>query len=177
MKDFSVNLTADKYLLKLIRVDDIKDYFDAGFLIPDKEVDYYTGTTQEITYDQVKDYVEKIENDETRYDFLIIDENEIIGEVVVNEIENSVGHFRMALFSSNNFGKGIGYSTSKEVIRYMFEVVGLSSIELEVFPFNERGRKVYEKLGFISVGTFIDDEANDPYRKYIKMILKKNNIN
>ena len=42
------------------------------------------------------------------------------------------------------------------VVDYAFDRVGLHRLELEVFAFNPRARRVYEKCGFVLEGTMRD---------------------
>ncbi len=41
-------------------------------------------------------------------------------------------------------------------VGYGFERVGLHRIELELFAFNPRARRVYEKVGFVAEGVLRD---------------------
>ena len=138
-------------LLRLITVEDKEAYFNAGFKVMDEQSRYFTQTKHVISKQQIYDYVDRIVDDEHRYDFLIVDlNNQICGESVLNEIdwENRSANFRIALFDHGNFGKGIGSTAVKLTIQFGFEELGLECVELEVFDFNERAIKSYLKAGF-----------------------------
>jgi len=165
----------DGYKMSLINLDDIEAYYKYAFLESDDEAKYYTATPDGYTKDQINDYLKKITESSQRYDFLIKKDKEIIGEVVLSEIENKNCHYRICIYKKENFSKGIGYRATKEVLNFAFNELSLNSVELEVFPFNERGISLYKKLGFHIEGEIIDEEAESLYQKIITMTLLKEN--
>ena len=165
-----------KYYLRLIEEKDAEDYYKSGFEESDDEVNYYTGTTDNFTKDQIITYVKNIVKNPSRYDFLILNEREIVGEVVLSDIEKKNCHYRICIFRKEHFSKGIGFHATVKVLEFAFEDLGLESIELEVFPFNERGIALYKKLGFEITGEIIDEEAESLYKKIYTMKLKVNNF-
>ena len=169
-------LEFDKYHLRQIKENDVDDYYKSGFEESDAEVNYYTGTTCSFTKDQVIAYVNKIVKTPNRYDFLILNEREMLGEVVLNDIENKNCHYRICIFKKEHFSKGIGFNATVKVLEFAFEDLGLESIELEVFPFNERGIALYKKLGFEITGEIFDEEEESPYQKIYTMKLKVENF-
>ncbi|GAA1280830.1 acetyltransferase [Planotetraspora silvatica] len=76
----------------------------------------------------------------------------IIGEAVLNDLDsaNRWCNYRIWLAAR---GRGYGTEATRLVLDYAFEVVGLNRVELEVFDFNPRARRVYEKAGFRHEGT------------------------
>jgi RimJ/RimL family protein N-acetyltransferase len=60
----------------------------------------------------------------------------------------------IAIHNKDNFGKGYGTDSIKVMLWIGFHILGLHSIYLYHASFNERGRRVYEKVGFKSVGVF-----------------------
>jgi len=46
------------------------------------------------------------------------------------------------------WGKGYGSRRTRTLLQYAFEEAGLHRIELQVFAFNPRAIRVYEKVGF-----------------------------
>lgn len=100
--------------------------------------------------------------------FFDLDRNKIIGEVVLSEIENNNAHYRICIFNKEYFfSKGIGFNATEKLLGFAFKTLGLKSIELEVFPFNDRGIALYKKLGFEITGEIIDEEADSLYKKNI----------
>lgn len=133
---------------------------DAEVYIPlvqnlDPEVARLTGTTQTLTDQEVLAYLERIVADQTRTNWLIIAPDQaIIGEVVINEFdpETNSANFRMAIFRSEYWGQGIGSWVVQEMVNYAFEERQLNRLSLEVFSFNPRAQKAYQKAGFIEEG-------------------------
>lgn len=162
----------DDILVRPIEIEDVEMYYKYGFEESDDEANYYTGTTQSFTYTQIKEYVERIIGNSTRKDYLIIECNKIIGEVVLTEINQESCHFRICIFNKNNFSRGIGKKVTKWMLSYAFNNLGLKNVELEVFPFNERGLALYEKLGFLITDRIVDKDSEEPYRDIIVMNLK-----
>lgn len=170
-------IKCDDFKLRLLSENDLKDYYKSGFLESDDEVKYFTGTIKEYTQSDIKNYILKIINDESRIDFLIVNEqNKIIGEVVLSEINDKKCHFRICIFKTESLSKGIGFKICNTLFTYIFNNTKISEIELEVFPFNHRGISLYKKLGFESIDNILDDEAEEPYREIILMKLIKENF-
>lgn len=169
-------ITFDNYQMRLIEEADTDAYYKQAIEGSDKEAKYYTGTVGTYSLDQIKSYVKTIVTDTSRYDFIITKDDDIIGEVVLSEIADGNAHYRICIFNKENFSKGIGFKATHEVFNYAFETLELKSIELEVFPFNERGIALYTKMGFELLENIIDDEAEDPYREICIMRLEKKNF-
>jgi len=161
MKLKNIILHGEQINLTLITIQDIERYFEAGFKECDEDINYYTGTDDEFTKEMVENFVCKIVNDETRYDFLIVDKNNnILGEVVLNEIEEDSrnSNFRISLFKISLCGNGYGTQAINLIIKFAFEVLHLHRVELEVYSFNTRAEKAYCKAGFIKEGIKRDGE-------------------
>ncbi len=171
MKGYTMKF--DSYHMRIITINDIDQYYRVLVEESDDEAMYYTGSINSFSAKQISDYVRRIVNDTSRFDFLILQDNRIIGEVVINNIENKTCNYRICIFKKENFSKGIGFKATVEVLKFAFMELELDSIELEVYPFNERGIALYKKLGFEVSGEVFDDEAKDPYRNLIAMRLDK----
>lgn len=74
---------------------------------------------------------------------------QIIGEVVFNEYEEEAGNvnFRV-LLSNSGCDKGLGTEAVTIFIKYGMEELQLHRISLEVYSFNPRAERVYQKVGF-----------------------------
>lgn len=155
MKKTVLPMSMGNYTLRLIKEEDINNYYESGFSFEDEEINRCTGSSSNVDRVSIEKYVHKIVTDDTRYDFLIInDKNEIIGESVINEIdwENKCANYRVCMFKSMNCGHGIGSKAIAKTIEFGFETLKLNRIELEVFDFNTRAYKAYLKVGFIKEG-------------------------
>ena len=117
---------------------DCKKYVES-FMSRDKEVDYFTGSTSNFESKTIENYYLNSLEDSSRYDFLIWSNDKVIGEVVLNEIDLIVmsAHFR-----------GIGKFATKSILDFAFNDLILKRVGLEVFDYNKRAIKLYEKVGF-----------------------------
>ncbi len=101
--------------------------------------------------------------DTGRYYFLIISpDNRIIGETVINEIDNQTksANFRIGIFQSSEQGKGIGTWAVETTRDFAFEILKLHRLSLDVFSFNTRAEKCYLKAGFKREGILRDAVLN-----------------
>lgn len=164
MKNKDILIKGKSISLRLIKSSDIPEYYKSGFESPDEEVLLCTGTKYIPKEEEIRAYVERIVEDDSRYDFLIINsKGQIIGESVINEIDvdSRCAHFRIALFKSENCGQGIGAEATKMTLQFGFEKLNLHRIELEVFSFNKRAYNAYRRVGFIEEGRMREAELID----------------
>jgi RimJ/RimL family protein N-acetyltransferase len=56
--------------------------------------------------------------------------------------------FRIALAGPHVYGRGFGTEITRLVVGYALDTVGLHRLQLEVYAFNPRAQRVYEKCGF-----------------------------
>lgn len=90
-----------------------------------------------------------------RLDLAVVDRatGECVGEVVLNEFEegNRSVNFRI-LLGPGGRNRGLGTEATRLVLGHAFDVLGLHRVGLEVYAFNPRGRRAYEKVGFVTEG-------------------------
>lgn len=166
----------DKYEMRQITLADIDDYYSLGFESADFESSYFTGTTEKHSKERVQTYVENVIKDNSRLDYLISKDGMIIGEIVINNIKGPSAHYRICIFNKEYFSRGIGYKATVKLFEFAFRELDLETIELEVFPFNERAISLYKKLGFEVTDHIYDSEANEPYREIERMVLNRRNF-
>ena len=150
MKDLEQSWERDGYTLRPIRGSDAEGYWEQVSRM-DPEVVRLTGSRSGFTREEVLAHVHRCLEAEDRADLLIFDpEGRILGESVINEIDWEVrcGNFRIALFRSDSCGKGIGSWAVRTARDLAFEALGLHRLELDVFSFNPRAIRAYEKAGF-----------------------------
>jgi RimJ/RimL family protein N-acetyltransferase len=77
----------------------------------------------------------------------------VVGEVVLNEWdgENNSCNFR-TLIGPAGRNRGIGTEATRLIIGHGFETLRLHRISLDVFSFNPRAQRVYQKVGFVVEG-------------------------
>ncbi len=99
-------------------------------------------------------YASRIGQDD-RLDLAVVDnaDGAVVGEAALNEWDanNESCGFRIALVPGR-YGRGLGTEATRMVCGYGFEKLGLHRISLEVFAFNPRARRAYEKAGFVAEG-------------------------
>jgi RimJ/RimL family protein N-acetyltransferase len=91
-----------------------------------------------------------------RMDLAIVDRanGSCVGEAVLNEWSpgNRSCNFRILMTAAGR-DRGLGSEAVRLTVGYGFERLGLNRISLSVFDHNPRGRRAYEKAGFVLEGT------------------------
>jgi RimJ/RimL family protein N-acetyltransferase len=94
-----------------------------------------------------------------RLDHAVVDQatDRCVGEVVLNDWDpaNRSCSFRIIL-GPRCRDRGLGTESTRLIVGYGFEHLGLHRISLEVYSFNPRARRVYEKVGFVAEGVLRD---------------------
>jgi len=148
----------DEVILRSIQESDARYMYAA---LQDDEFRRCTGTHPRFTFEQVRYHCAESVNEADRVDFAILSQDEhlrVMGEVVLNEIDedNKSANFRIALYDKVYFGRGFAAEASRLIIGYAFNELQLHRISLEVYEFNLRAIKLYEKLGFQNEGVLRD---------------------
>jgi RimJ/RimL family protein N-acetyltransferase len=86
-----------------------------------------------------------------RIDLAIVDKaaRACVGEAVLNQWDpgNESCNFRIFI-GRHGRDRGLGTEATRLIVGYGFERLGLHRISLEVYAFNPRARRAYEKVGF-----------------------------
>lgn len=89
-----------------------------------------------------------------RLDLGIEYKGDLVGELVLNEWDEVMNSCNFRVLMDPAFSNlGIGTRAMKLFIDYAFKDLGLHRIDLEVYAFNPRARRAYEKVGFVHEGT------------------------
>lgn len=158
--DFSVKptLTGEKVILRPFVAADLPLM---RVVLDDPEVVTLTGSEGSASTPQatLEDWY-TTRNDQTdRLDLAVVDRatGECVGEVVLNDWD---GHNRSAgfrtLLGPNGRDRGLGTEAVRLIVGYGFERLHLHRISLEVYSFNPRARRAYEKVGFVPEGVLRD---------------------
>lgn len=161
MKNYS--WTKNGYTIRLAQTIDAENYYLQNYNQLDKETARLTGCKEHFSKDEVIFFFLKCIEDSDRYYFLIISpDNRIIGETVINEIDNKTksANFRIGIFQSSEQGKGIGTWAVETTRDFAFETLKLHHLSLDVFSFNTRAEKCYLKAGFKREGVLRDAVLN-----------------
>ena len=99
--------------------------------------------------------------------YSIFCENEFVG--IIQKIRKELDNIHIGRFLINPelTGKGLGKRALIEFINLIFQNEDVNSITLNVFDYNVRAKKLYEKVGFKVVNV-----TENPMKKYM-MIMKK----
>ncbi|WP_341394326.1 GNAT family N-acetyltransferase [Arthrobacter sp. G119Y2] len=143
------------------------EHFDGAWAgLQDEEAMRLTGTHANFAPAQIRTWLAGLAGRHDRADWAVIrladDRNpderyrreQYLGEVVLNDLDpdnESVG-FRIALAPAEVLGQGYGTEATRAVVAHAFDVLGLHRVALEVFAFNPRAQRAYEKAGFTVEG-------------------------
>lgn len=110
-----------------------------------------TGTHHDWTLAELQEWCAGAAERADRLDLAIEDRETgaYLGDLALSQIDehNAHGSFRIAL-SVAATGRGIGREAIRLLLDYAFDRVRLHRVQLEVFDFNDRARRAYEKCGF-----------------------------
>ncbi len=153
------SIEKDGYTLRLANLSDAENYYMQNYNPLNKDVARLTGCKEFFTKDEVISFFVKTIDDDDRYHFLIISpDDRIIGESVINEIDETTqsANFRICIFHSCEQCKGIGTWVIKATRDFAFETLKLHRLSLDVFSFNTRAEKAYLNAGFKKEGVLRD---------------------
>ncbi|MFC3504969.1 GNAT family N-acetyltransferase [Micromonospora krabiensis] len=157
---FSVKptLTGERVLLRPF-VDADLDTFRVA--LADPEVRRLTGSPPDDTFDEgrLRQWYGSRNAQTDRLDLAVVDRagGDCVGEVVLNlwEPHNRSCSFRI-LIGPGGRDRGLGTEATRLLVGHAFEQLGLHRVSLEVYAFNPRARRAYEKVGFVAEGVLRD---------------------
>ena len=123
--------------------------------LADLEMLRLTGTHATFDREQIERHCATRTEQDDRLDFAIIHQSSgaFLGDLAINEFDddNRSCGLRIAL-RADVTGRGYGTEAIRLIVDYVFDA-GLHRIALEVYAFNPRARRAYEKVGFRYEGT------------------------
>lgn len=136
-----------------------RDLDDAWELLNDPEGRRLTGTHATFTREAADRWYRTRGQTADRLDLVIAARNDdrMVGEAVLNDldVDNRSCGFRISLLGPSVFGRGYGTEATRLMVAHAFDV-GVHRVSLEVFAFNARAQRVYEKAGFTVEGVMRD---------------------
>lgn len=114
------------------------------------------GFTTGLSRRDLSDWLERhrTTDDEVLWTIADKETDRCLGHVGLYRIDHRIGRAEFAIMIGERsaWGRGIGSSTTRFVLRYGFEQLALQRIELSVLANNDRAIELYRKLGFKQEG-------------------------
>ncbi|MBW1600120.1 GNAT family N-acetyltransferase [Streptomyces sp. JJ38] len=151
-------LTGETVLLRPVTEDDVPALTP---MFRDAELARLTGSHAGDTFDEpwLRRWYASRDEQDGRVDLAVVERatGNVVGEAVLNEYDrgNESCNFRIALVPHGH-GRGLGTEATRLIVGHAFEQLGLHRVSLEVYAFNPRARRVYEKVGFVAEGVLRD---------------------
>lgn len=123
-------------------------------------------------YEEEEQWYESLLKDKDNYNFAIedLETGNYIGGCGINKLDwlNRVATIGIMIGDKRYWGKGYGTDAVKVLNKFIFQQMNMNKIKLNVFSFNERAKKSYDKCGFQIEGIlrqelFRDGEYYDEY--------------
>ncbi|WP_066893436.1 GNAT family N-acetyltransferase [Clostridium nigeriense] len=175
-----INLTnkptiiGNKVILSPFRYEDIEFMEEC---LKDPEVLKFTGSTADFNRDEIIKWYNSRNEQSDRLDLAIVDKlnDVVVGEVVINEYDevNHSMNYRI-LIGPRGRDSGFGSEATSLLVDYVFTNTDLNQLTLGVYAFNPRGKRIYEKCGFVLESIDEGDlEFQGQMIDLINMILKR----
>jgi RimJ/RimL family protein N-acetyltransferase len=145
-------LTGQRVRLRPFTARDLHTLWD---MLNEPEGRRLTGTHQHFTREASDRWYRSRGQDTDRLDLAIADlDDDCVGEVALMDLEptNRSCSFRIGLAHPDLYGRGYGREATELVLDHVFDDLQLHRIELDVFAFNHRARRLYQQLGFRGEG-------------------------
>ncbi|MCR5808034.1 MAG: GNAT family N-acetyltransferase [Clostridiales bacterium] len=100
--------------------------------------------------ERVDAHFEKRLRAKDRLSFAIMLDGNVIGEVVLKNIDNATGVCELGVHLKNDAVKNKGYGAEAErlAVEYAFNELGMNAVKADTLIQNSRSRHVLDKLGF-----------------------------
>lgn len=151
-------LQGEKVYLRPIENEDLDLFYKHLW---NEEMRRLTGTQAVFSRAGVQKWFENNSLDSNRIDLVIClqESGEMIGDIAMLDIDhhNRNAVVRIAIFEENFCGNGYGTEAMHLLLKHGFEIENLHRIGLDVFSYNSRAIKTYEKLGFKREGVIRDE--------------------
>lgn len=112
--------------------------------------------TPEYTIGQLEEIYKRWSVAEDRAVWVIEAEGEVVGEILLLDLDAADLACGLRLWIAGRTGHGIGTRAIRAALSHAFDTVGLHRVGLEVYDHNPRARRLYERIGFVHEGTLRD---------------------
>ncbi|MFE5294832.1 GNAT family N-acetyltransferase [Streptomyces sp. NPDC056632] len=150
MVDFSHKpiLTGGLVTLRPVTEDDVPALLP---MFGDPEISRLTGNHTRFDEPALRRWYGSRGAQDDRLDLAVVERasGRVVGEAVLHEWDpgNESCAFRIC-FTPAGIGRGLGTEATRLIVGHAFETLGLYRVWLEVYAFNPRARRAYEKAGF-----------------------------
>ncbi|MER5960928.1 GNAT family protein [Streptomyces sp. NPDC002057] len=154
MADFShkPTLTGERVILRPVTEADVPALLP---MFEDPENARLTGMHTEFDEPALRAWYGSRGSRDDRLDLAVVERatGTVVGEAVLTEWDeaNESCAFRIC-FTPAGIGRGLGTEATRLIVGHAFEGLGLHRVWLEVYAFNPRARRAYEKAGFTAEG-------------------------
>lgn len=130
-----------------------------------------------IILEEEEKWFENLINSKDSYSFAIedLETGEYLGGCGINQVNwlNRVAVIGIFIGDKNYWGKGYGTDAVNTLVKFIFEQMNMNKVKLNVFSFNKRAKKCYEKCGFQVEGVLRQELFRDGkyYDEYLMSIL------
>lgn len=97
------------------------------------------------------------------WSIIAADDERYLGQIGIHQIHarSRVGRLGCVIATRSEMGKGYGSAAIRAVMKVGFGELALHKLWLMVFRHNERGRRLYGKLGFVEEGMLREEYFHD----------------
>ena len=97
------------------------------------------------------------------FGIVVQETDRLIGSVGLSQIDfrHRSASLGMLIGEKSMWGKGYGTEATRLVVRHAFEELRLNRVQLQVYEYNLRGIRVYEKVGFRREGVLRQEHVYD----------------
>ncbi|MFD2923617.1 GNAT family N-acetyltransferase [Halobacillus naozhouensis] len=152
-------LEGNRLYLRPIEQEDLDLFYRKALW--DEEGRRLTGTQAVFSRAGVQNWFERNSTDSSRIDLVVClqKNNQLIGDLAMLEIDhqNRKAVVRISIFNKAYWGHGYGTEAMSLLLEFGFNHLNLRRVGLDVFSYNERAMKSYQKLGFKQEGVIRDD--------------------
>ena len=131
----------------------------------DPEVTKYLAMYYPVNSFCERSYIENASRagDQVAFDIHLIDGDRHIGNCALTQIDwvNRKCMFGIAIGEKDCWDKGYGTEVSELCVRYAFGRLNMHRVGLEVYDYNGRGMRSYEKAGFVVEGRLRESKYLD----------------
>jgi RimJ/RimL family protein N-acetyltransferase len=125
----------------------------------DAETAHYLSIVSPLSIPLEERWFERMLDAQGRSDFLFViclnQTDEPIGTIGLHGVDlvNGNAAFGIAVGAKDRWSQGLGTDATNAIVDFGFGELRLERIELDVFDYNQRARRAYEKAGFVFEAT------------------------